>query len=142
MSPDRIPPLIPLFGQNVRHSSVPAKSCSVIARGGGQGWLQSRPDSASPLTAASTMAGLRPLGTGDVHRCDPGSIDAVGAHSACQAGLVDYAPAKRFDRPSLRDIRHRGVEALQSAATLDTRRHARRKRRRTASSIEKGAHCD
>jgi len=34
MSPDRNPPLIPLFGQNVRHSSVPAKSCSAIARGG------------------------------------------------------------------------------------------------------------
>jgi hypothetical protein len=63
MSPDRNPPLIPLFGQNVRHSSVPAKSCSAIARGGGQGWSPSRPDSASPLTAASTMAGLRPLGT-------------------------------------------------------------------------------
>jgi hypothetical protein len=63
MSPDRNPPLIPLFGQNVRHSSVPAKSCSAIARSGGQGWSPSRPDSASPLTAAITMAGLRPLGT-------------------------------------------------------------------------------
>jgi len=41
MSPDRNPPLIPLFGQNVRHSSVPAKSCSAIARSGGQGWSPS-----------------------------------------------------------------------------------------------------
>jgi hypothetical protein len=63
ISPDRNPPLIPLFDQNVRHSSVPAKSCSAIARSGGQGWSPSWPDSTSPLTAASTMAGLRSLGT-------------------------------------------------------------------------------
>ena len=73
---------------------------------------------------------------GDVHRCDPGRIDAVGQCSARRAGVVDCAPAKRFDRPSLRDIRHRGVEALRSAGTLFTRRHARRKRWRTA----RGAH--
>jgi soluble lytic murein transglycosylase-like protein len=52
-------PAIPLFGQNARHSSVPAKHRAAVARRCGQGRPQSRRVSASPLTAASTMAGLR-----------------------------------------------------------------------------------
>jgi hypothetical protein len=76
---------------------------------------------------------------GDVHRCDPGSIDAVGRCSARRAGVVDYALAERFDRPSLRGICDRGVQALECARALDTRCHARRKRWQTASSIKKGA---
>jgi soluble lytic murein transglycosylase-like protein len=53
---------IPLFGQNARHSSVPAKHCIAVARRGGQGRPRGRRASASPLTAASTMAALRCLG--------------------------------------------------------------------------------
>ena len=55
-------PVIPLFGQNTGHSSVPAKICTAIARSGGQGRPSGRRVSASPLTAASTMAALRSLG--------------------------------------------------------------------------------
>jgi hypothetical protein len=55
-------PAIPLFGQNGRHSSVPAKHCMAIARRGGQGRPRGRRVSASPLTAASTMAASRCLG--------------------------------------------------------------------------------
>jgi soluble lytic murein transglycosylase-like protein len=53
---------IPLFGQNARHSSVPAKHCIAVARRGGQGWPRGRRASASPLTAASTMAALLSVG--------------------------------------------------------------------------------
>jgi hypothetical protein len=62
LSPDCKLSAIPLFGQNARHSSVPANHCMVIARRGGQGRPRGRRDSASPLTAASTMAALRCLG--------------------------------------------------------------------------------
>lgn len=53
---------IPLFGQNADHSSVPADVRIAIARGGGPGRPSDRRASASPLTAASTMAALRSLG--------------------------------------------------------------------------------
>jgi soluble lytic murein transglycosylase-like protein len=53
---------IPLFGQDARHSSVPAKRHTAVARRGGQGRPQGRRASASPLTATSTMAALRYLG--------------------------------------------------------------------------------
>jgi soluble lytic murein transglycosylase-like protein len=56
------PSVIPLFGQNSDHSSVPAKARTAVARSGGQGRLSGRRESASPLTAASTMAALRFLG--------------------------------------------------------------------------------
>jgi soluble lytic murein transglycosylase-like protein len=55
-------PAIPLFGQNARHSSVPAKIHAAVARKGGQGRPSGRRVSASPLTVASTMAALRSLG--------------------------------------------------------------------------------
>jgi len=54
-------PAIPLFGQNARHSSVPAKIHAAVARKGGQGRPSGRRVSASPLTATSTMAALRSL---------------------------------------------------------------------------------
>jgi soluble lytic murein transglycosylase-like protein len=62
MSPDRNS-FIPLFGQSARRSSVPAKHHTAIARSGGPGLPSGRRASASPLTAASTMAALRSLGT-------------------------------------------------------------------------------
>jgi soluble lytic murein transglycosylase-like protein len=57
-----MPSVIPLFGQNTRHSFVPAKICAAVARSGGQGRPSGRRASASPLTVASTMAALRSLG--------------------------------------------------------------------------------
>lgn len=62
LSPNCKPSLIPLFGQNTDHSSVPAEICNTVARSGGQGRPPRRRVSASPLTAASTMAALRFLG--------------------------------------------------------------------------------
>ncbi len=53
---------IPLFGQNASHSSVPAEHHTAVARTGGQGRPSGRRGSASPLTAASTTAGLRSYG--------------------------------------------------------------------------------
>ena len=47
--------VIPLFGQNTGHSSVPAKVCTALARSGSQGRPSGR--------RASAMAALRSLGT-------------------------------------------------------------------------------
>jgi hypothetical protein len=63
MSSDRKPTAIPLLGQNTDHSFVPAKVRTAVARSGGPGRPLGRRLSASPLTAASTMARLRTLGT-------------------------------------------------------------------------------
>jgi hypothetical protein len=57
------PFVIPSFGQNTDHSSVPVKIRTAVARSGGPGRPSGRRASASPLTAASTMAALRSLGT-------------------------------------------------------------------------------
>jgi len=65
------PSVIPLFGQNTDHCSVPAKTCTAVARSVGpepapdliRGRASGRRASASPLTVASTMAALRSLGT-------------------------------------------------------------------------------
>jgi transglycosylase-like protein with SLT domain len=63
--------VIPLFGQNTDHSSVSGKICTAVARSVGQepalgqrseGRPSGRRASASPLTAASTMAALRSIG--------------------------------------------------------------------------------
>lgn len=61
MPADRKLPVIPLFGRKMRHSSVPAKICTAVARSGRPGRLRGRRASASPLTIASAMAALRPL---------------------------------------------------------------------------------
>ena len=63
MSHNRKSSVIPLFGQNTDHSSVPAKTCTAVARGVGQGRPLGRRASAPHLTVASTMAALRSLGT-------------------------------------------------------------------------------
>jgi soluble lytic murein transglycosylase-like protein len=55
-------PAIPLFDRTQHHSSVPTKPVTAIARSGGPGRPRGRRDSASSLTAASTMAALRCLG--------------------------------------------------------------------------------
>jgi soluble lytic murein transglycosylase-like protein len=53
---------IPLFDRMQRHSSVPTNFATAVVRSGGPGRPRGRRDSASPLTAASTMAALRCLG--------------------------------------------------------------------------------
>jgi soluble lytic murein transglycosylase-like protein len=55
--------VIPLFGQTTDHSSVPAKTCTAVARSGSPGPPSGRRASASPLRVASTMAALRSLRT-------------------------------------------------------------------------------
>ena len=62
MPTDRKLPTIPLFGRNTCHSFVPAKIRTAAARSGGPGRPSGRCASASPSTAASTMAALRSLG--------------------------------------------------------------------------------
>lgn len=49
---------IPLFGQVLRHSSVPTSDCAAVARSGGPGRPTGRREAASPWTGASTAAGL------------------------------------------------------------------------------------
>jgi Transglycosylase SLT domain len=55
--------VIPLFDRTQHHSSVPTMPVTAIARSGGPGRPPGRRDSASPLTAATTMAALRSLGS-------------------------------------------------------------------------------
>ena len=55
--------VIPLFDRTQHHSSVPTTFAIAVARRGGPGRPRGRRDSASPWTAASTMAALRSLGT-------------------------------------------------------------------------------
>lgn len=55
----------PLFDRTTDgRSFVPTKACQAGARSGGQGWPLGRRDSALPLTAASTTARFRLIGTG------------------------------------------------------------------------------
>jgi hypothetical protein len=54
--------VIPLFDRMQHHSSVPTTFVTDVARSGSPGRPRDRRDSASPLTAASTMAGFRSLG--------------------------------------------------------------------------------
>ena len=63
MSSDRKPTAIPLLGQNTDLSFVPARVRTAVARSGGPGRPLGWRASASPLTAASTLARLRTLGT-------------------------------------------------------------------------------
>jgi hypothetical protein len=85
MSPARKPAVIPLFDQNTGHSSVPAELRSAVTRSGGQGQPSGRRVSASLLTAASSMAALRSLGT----------IVCIVAMSASSMVLSGAAHAER-----------------------------------------------
>ncbi len=51
-------------------------------------------------------------------------LSSGAAHA--ESGVVDYAAVERFIRPSVHGVRHRGVQALRCAGTLDTRADARR----------------
>ena len=85
MSPARKPAVIPLFDQNTGHSSVPAELRSAVTRSGGPGRPSGRRVSASLLTAASSMAALRSLGT----------IVCIVAMSASSMVLSGAAHAER-----------------------------------------------
>jgi hypothetical protein len=63
LSPNRTTPVVPLFDLYTSHSFVPIKVRATGAGSGGPGRSSDRRASASPLTAASTMAALRSLGT-------------------------------------------------------------------------------
>lgn len=63
MSPNRRTPVVPLFDLYTSHSFVPIKVRAAGAGSGGPGRSSDRRVRASPLTAASTMAALRSLGT-------------------------------------------------------------------------------
>jgi hypothetical protein len=109
----------PLFVQNTDHSSVPAKDRSAIARSGGQGRPFGRRDSALPLTAASTITGLRSLG---ILMCIAAMLAAsmplVGAVHAKQGASTTRRP-NGFGRPSLRGIRRRfGVPEQRIRAVM------------------------
>jgi hypothetical protein len=97
VQPVRSLSVIPLFDQNMGHSFVPTEVCSADARSGGQGRPAGRRVSASPLTAASTMARLRPLGA---TMC----IVVIVASSALWSSAVN---AKRLSSPA-----HRAGAAL------------------------------
>jgi soluble lytic murein transglycosylase-like protein len=94
------PSLILLFGQNTDHSSVPAEICNAVARSGGQGRPPGRRVSASPLTAASTMAALRSLGRiACVAAIMAASMLLTGAAHAGRASLATHrANAVSIDR--------------------------------------------
>ncbi len=98
MPQDRRPSVIPLFGQNTDHSSVPAKVRTAVARSDGPGRPSGRRASASPLTAASTMAALRSLRDNTVHCSAPGGIDAVERSGACRASIAADTSSERSIR--------------------------------------------
>jgi hypothetical protein len=104
-------PAIPLFGQYAGHSFVPAKIPGAVARRGRQGRPSGRRVSASPLTAASTMAALRFLWIGVW-------IVAILAASMLSSGA---AHAERTSPPA-----HRGngvtVDPLVAYVTEASRR--------------------
>jgi hypothetical protein len=113
MPQDVRPSAIPLFGQNTDHSSVPAKVRIAIARSGGPGRPPGRRASASPLTAASTMASLRSLGT--ILR-----ILAIMAVCVMSSGAADAGQAPpQTERPSARSI-----DPLAAFVTEASRRFA------------------
>lgn len=86
MSPARKPAVIPLFDQNTGHSFVRAKVLrTAVTRNSSPGRPSGRHVGASPLTAASTMAALRSLGT----------IVCIMAMSASSMLLSDAAHAER-----------------------------------------------
>jgi hypothetical protein len=102
-------PVIPLFGQNTGHSSVPAKFCKAVARGVGQGRPPGRRASASPLTVASTMAALRSLGT---MRC----IVVILAASMLSSGAA-YAGQESFATRRPNDLSVRPFAAFVTEAS-------------------------
>ena len=63
------------------------------------------------------------------------SIDAVEPCSLRRASIAATTSCEQRTAPSVRGIRHRGVQALRSAGTLDTRGDARRERAKAAIAI-------
>ena len=100
MPQDCKPSVIPLFGHNSDHSSVPARVHIVVARSGGQGRPSGRRISASPLTAASAMAALRSLGS---MLCTlmvlAASMLSFSAVHAGQASAATHRTGGKFSHP-------------------------------------------
>jgi Transglycosylase SLT domain len=92
--------VIPLFGQNADHSSALDKIFKAVARSGSQGRPSGRCASASPLTAASTMAALRSLGTMlCIVVISAASMLSSGAAQAEQESLATRRPNDLSVRP-------------------------------------------
>src|SRR5258708_22035323 len=85
--------VIPLFDPTQHHSSVPTTFATAVARGGCPGRPRGRGDSASPLTAASTMAALRSFGA-------IACIVAIFASSMLFSVVADAARAAAADHPA------------------------------------------
>ena len=132
--------VIPLFGQNTDHSSVPARICTAVARSGGSGRPPGRRASASPLTVASTMAALRSLGTMlcIVVILAASTLSSGAAHA--EQEVAGYTSAERVIRPSVRGVRYRSVQTLRCAGTVDTRGDACRKRCKSAGTVSQRRH--
>jgi soluble lytic murein transglycosylase-like protein len=126
-----------LFGQNARHSSVPAEVRNAVARRGGQGRPQGRRASASSLTAASTMAALPSLwivvwivailaasmlsiGSAHAERTSPPAHRVNGVSVDPLAAYVTEA-SRRFDVPE------RWIRAVMSVES-DGKQRARSKK--------------
>jgi hypothetical protein len=139
MSPDRNSCLIPLFGQNARRSSVPAKHHTAIARSRCQGRPPGRRASASPLTAASTMAALRSLGT---TLCIVVILAASMLSSGAAHAEQESSPTRRPSELSVRPFAAFVTEASKRFGVPEhwIRAVMHRKQRQTASSIKKGRH--
>jgi soluble lytic murein transglycosylase-like protein len=92
--------VIPLFGQNTDHYSVPARTCVVVARSGRPWRPPGRRASASALTAASTMAALPSLGTTlCIVVILAASMLSSGAAHAEQESLASRRPTELSVRP-------------------------------------------
>lgn len=113
MPQDCLPSVIPLFDQSVGHSSVPAKVRAAIARNGRQGRPLGRCLSASSLTAASTMAALRSLGTMLV-------IATVLAVSMLSSSAANAGPAA----PATQRVSGRSIDPFAEFVTEASRRFA------------------
>jgi soluble lytic murein transglycosylase-like protein len=94
------PSVIPPFGHNTDHSSVPAKVRTAVARNDGQGQLPDRRASASPLTAMSTTAAFRSLATMlCIVTILAASILSCGAAHARQASPATHRASSESLRP-------------------------------------------
>ena len=93
------PSAIPLFGQNTDHSSVPAKVRTAFARSDGPRRPSGRRASASPLSAARTMAVLRSFGTivCFVTLLAASMLSSGAAHAGQASPLTHRASARSVD---------------------------------------------
>ena len=110
---DRKLPVIPLFGRNTRHSFVPAKICTAVARSG-----RSRA-AVRPARQRFTLDGRKHDGSLAIFRDDAvhsdglGSLVAVERCSVCRTGIAGHTSSKRHIHPSASRLYHRSIQALR-----------------------------